>query len=131
MKRSLYSLILIFALSTFSGKAQNNPAPWPELKAFHNYMAATFHPSEEGNFKPLKQHSDSLLITAKLWQASAIPADYKPELTRTTLKQLVKLCSEINEGVKANLADAKLKAMITNAHNTFHTIVEKCRTPEK
>ena len=131
MKSLFYSLVIISALLPFAGMAQNSTAPWPELKAFHSFMAASFHPTEDGNFKPLRKNADSLLITAKLWQASAIPADYKLDLTRTTLKKLVKQCTEINEAVKANEANDKLKTMITNAHNTFHIIVEKCRTPEK
>ena len=131
MKKLLYSLLIVLISLPFTGTAQNSAGPWPELKTFHSFMAATFHPSEDGNFKPLRQKADSLLITAKLWQASAIPADYKPELTKSTLKKLVKLCETISAAVKANAGDDKLKPMITNAHNTFHIIVEKCRTPEK
>ena len=131
MKKIIYSAIIFLAVLPFKGTAQNSTAPWPELKAFHTFMAATFHPTEEGNFKPLRQKADSLLLAAKAWQASVIPTDYKPELTKKTLKKLVKQCEEINDAVKANAADIKLKALITEAHEIFHTIVEKCRTPEK
>ena len=131
MKRLIYSLIIITALLPFIGMAQNSTAPWPELKAFHSFMAASFHPTEDGNFKPLRKNADSMVITAKLWLASAIPPDYKPKLTKTTLEKLVKQCAEISKAVSDNMSDDKLKTMITNAHNTFHIIVEKCRTPEK
>ena len=40
---------------------------WKEMQNFHSLISATFHPSEEGNLKPLKAKSDSLLLAAKTW----------------------------------------------------------------
>lgn len=131
MKKLIYSLLITLAVIPFAGKSQNSKTPWPELSAFHTLISATFHPSEDGNFKPLRQKADSLLMVAKRWKESAIPADYKADLTKKTLKKLVKECEEIADEVKANKPDAKLKESITEAHEIFHTIVEKCRTPEK
>ena len=131
MKKLIYPLAIILAILPFRGIAQKAKAPWPELKAFHTLMAATFHPTEDGNFKPLKQKADSLYMAAKTWLAAAIPADYNATKTKATLKKLVKQCGDINDSVKAKTTDAKLKAMITEAHEIFHTIVEKCRNPGK
>ena len=30
---------------------------WKELKEFHKVMAQTFHPMEEGDYKPIRQRS--------------------------------------------------------------------------
>ena len=131
MKKLVYSLIIILAILPFRGLTQKTKSSWPELTSFHTLMAATFHPTEDGNFKPLRQKADSLFMAAKRWQASTIPADYNKEKTISTLNKLVSQCGGINAAVKATAADAKLKKMISSAHETFHTIVEKCKNPEK
>ena len=131
MKKLIYSLIIILALLPFRGLTQKTKSSWPELTSFHTLMAATFHPTEDGNFKPLRQKADSLFMASKRWQASTIPTDYNKEKTMSTLKKLVRQCGNINDAVKVKAADDKLKKMIATAHETFHTIVEKCRNPEK
>ena len=130
MKNIIYSAIVTLSLLPLAGFAQPTATPWPELKSFHAMISATFHPSEEGNFKPLRQKADSLLIVAKLWQASPIPEGYKIALTKSTLIKLVKQCGLIKTSVKSKTSDAKLKMMISEAHDIFHTIVEKCREAE-
>ena len=127
MKKTIQSAILMMAFLPAICFAQAKKATWPEMKKFHSFMAATFHPAEEGNLAPLKAKADSLYITAQLWQASAIPSNFKPEETAKTLAKLVKQCANIKKAVGGNLADSALKAMITEAHEIFHTIVGECR----
>ena len=81
VRLAVVMLAMIPAMS-FAQTGKTTTAPWAELKAFHALMSKTFHPSEEGNFAPLRAKADSLLIAAKTWQASKIPADYKPEETQ-------------------------------------------------
>jgi hypothetical protein len=116
--------MLILAGTTY---AQEKAAGWAEMKAFHSLMAATFHPSEEGDLKPLKEKADDLFNAAKAWQASPIPADYKPEETKSTLKQLVSECADISKQVKAGASDEKLKKMIAATHDTFHKLAGECK----
>src|SRR5436190_12100701 len=53
---------------------------WKELKAFHMVMAQTFHPMEEGDYKPIRQRSAELFEKARLLAESNIPAEFnKPE----------------------------------------------------
>jgi hypothetical protein len=94
-------------------------------------MSASFHPTEEGNFAPLKERADSLFTAAKQWQASAIPAEYKTKETKTALKQLVKVCKDIKKAVTANAGDEELKKKITGAHDVFHTIVKDCKKKKR
>ena len=103
---------------------------WKEMSNFHTLMSTSFHPSEEGNLKPVKAKSDSLLMAARLWKASKVPAGYKPIETSETLAKLVKQLGELNTAVKAGKNDAALKGMIKEAHEIFHDIVEKCKVGE-
>lgn len=64
------------------------------------------------------------------WQASAIPADFKPAETKAALAKLVFKCELISKAVSANQSDENLKTLITDAHDVFHTIVGECRKAE-
>lgn len=123
MKKIL--LCLVMALP-FAVTAQEK-SDWKEMNNFHTLMSTSFHPSEEGNLKPVKAKADSLVIAAKLWKASKVPTGYKPKETSETLTKLVKQLGELNTAVKAGKNDATLKVMIKEAHEIFHDIVEKCR----
>ncbi len=130
MKKIKLVLVAMIMMASASF-AQTKPAPWAELKAFHGYMSSTFHPSEEGNFKPLREKADSLYNAAKTWQASAIPSDFKPKETKETIELLVKQTANIKEQVKANASDKDLEKLIAEAHDTFHKIVGECRKKEE
>lgn len=123
------ALIMIAMLPAISF-AQEKKTVWPEMKAFHALMSSTFHPTEEGNFAPLKAKADSLYNAAKAWQASAIPDTYKPAETKETLEKLVAQLKVLQGAVKANAADEKLKVLIAEAHETFHKIVGECKKTE-
>ena len=127
MKKAIQLLMITMIMLPVISFAQNAKSVWPEMKTFHSFMAATFHPADEGNFAPLKEKADSLLIAAKSWQASPIPANYKPVETKATLKKLVAQCEAIKKNVTAKASDEILKKMISEAHETFHTIMGKCR----
>lgn len=131
MKKSICALgLVILGLLPLMGVAQTHPV-WKELKTFHSLMSSTFHPSEDGNFAPLKAKADSLYIAAQLWQSSAIPANYKTDETKASLTKLVNQCAALKKAVIAKMTDDKLKKLITEAHEIFHTIVEKCKKEDK
>jgi hypothetical protein len=122
--KQLIILLAIIPLTIFV-KAQSKE--WKEEKAFHSLMSSSFHPAEEGNFKPLKQKADSLVIASKAWQASAIPANYKIKETKEELQKLVAQCIKIQTALKANATNEELKKQITEAHEIFHHIVGECK----
>jgi hypothetical protein len=117
-------MLVMIPATSFS---QSSKAQWKEMKSFHSLMSKSFHPTEENNYAPLKEKADSLLMAAKAWQASKIPADYKPEETRETLDKLVNQCTVLAGAVKANAADEKLKVLISDAHEIFHKIMGECK----
>ncbi len=120
-------LVLCLMMAIPFALTAQEKSDWKEMNNFHTLMSTSFHPSEEGNLKPVKAKSDSLLIAAKMWKSSKVPAGYKPKETSETLSKLIKQLAELNTAVKAGKDDATLKGMIKDAHEIFHDIVEKCR----
>ena len=127
MKKTIQVLILLLAILPVTICAQTKSAVWPEMKTFHSYMAATFHPAEEGNLQPLREKADSLYNAAKNWQASVIPSNYKPTETSAALTKLVKQCASVKKYVDAKMSDKDLTHLITEAHEIFHNIAGECK----
>jgi DNA-dependent RNA polymerase auxiliary subunit epsilon len=90
-------------------------------------MSDTFHPAENGDYKPLREKADSLYLSAVAWQLSPIPSDYKEKETKETLAKLVGEVKAIAEAIKKGIDDKALFTMINNAHDTFHKIVGECK----
>lgn len=130
MKIKLTLLAILVSTSGFLF-AQANKASWAEMKNFHHFISTTFHPSEEGNLKPLKEKTDSMYIAAKQWRASAIPPSYKKDETKTALKKLVKQCEETKKMIAKKASDEQLTKQIAAVHDTFHTIVKECRKEDE
>jgi hypothetical protein len=123
MKKLLLVLLLLIAVqATFAQQTS-----WKEMDDFHKIMGATFHPSEEGNLQPLKTRVGELFSMAKAWKKSEAPAGYQGATVKPILQKLTEECKAIRKAVKKNQADADLKKMIANAHETFHEIMEKCK----
>ncbi len=123
-------LLFLSALFLTCNLAFSQKSGWAEGKTFHHFMSTTFHPTEEGNFKPLREKSDSLLWAVEAWNKSPIPSNYKEKETKETLAKLVIQVKEINTAVKKNAKDEILKKMISDAHDTFHHIVGECKKEE-
>lgn len=122
------ALALIVLTSIQCVKAQH--AEWKELDAFHEVMGKTFHPSEKGNLKPLREHSAELVSAVKALKSSPIPKGYKPAETKEVLNNLATKCETINKAVVAKKSDEDLKKLIFEAHELFHEVAEKCQNPE-
>lgn len=118
------ALILIALVGITTGA---NAQGWKELSNFHHYMSDTFHPAENGDYKPLREKADSLYLSAVAWQLAPIPADYKEKETKETLAKLVGEVKAIAEAIKKGIDDKALFTMINNAHDTFHKIVGECK----
>jgi len=134
MKKLVF--LLSFALIAFAAQAQGNgkkPAPqpqkpeWAEMKAFHQVMAGTFHPLEEGNFEPIRKRAGEMAQKALAWQKSTPPADFnKPEVAGA-LAKLVSGSDALAAMVGKNASNDELKASLTALHDTFHTVVGLCK----
>lgn len=96
------------------------------MDSFHTVMSKSFHPTEEGNFKPLRENASLLEQKAKSWKLAKIPAGINAKKTKPFLEKLVKECTNIKTSVTKNKADSTLLRQITAAHETFHALVESC-----
>jgi hypothetical protein len=124
MKKIILAIVVV--LFTTLSFAQTK-ANWKEMHDFHAVMSKTFHPAEENNMQPLKESAAELTLKAKNWQSSTVPEGYDGEIAKPILAKLVKQCAAIETAVKKKKKDAELKKMITEAHDIFHELMEKCR----
>lgn len=122
------TLLLTFFLTINLLQAQSKSKfdAWPEIVAFHKVMSQTFHPSEEGNFGPIKERSGEMLEKAKQLASSKIPAEFDTKAIKKSIKNLVKQTTKINKLVKSNASDETLNASLIKAHEYFHEIMGLC-----
>lgn len=107
------------------------PAEWPERDAFHEYMANTWHPADEGDFAPLKEMARDMAASADAWATADIPEEYNKDGVAETLSKLSEEANALADKVEEGSAsDDELLTEIANLHDTFHTIVEKCHGGE-
>lgn len=131
MKKKIQLLVILLLTGATALFAQNSGNNWPEMKNFHHFISTTFHPSEDGNLAPLKEKADSMYNAARLWVASAIPANFKADETKKALDKLMAKCLEIKTSVVNKAGDDVLKKQLSECHDIFHTIVKECRKEEE
>ena len=125
--KQLVSLFVLFAAMAIAnpGQAQEK-AKWTEMEAFHQVMSQTFHPSEEGKLEPIRSRSQEMVNAAISWKNSTAPAGYDKGMVNKSLGKLVKGAKKVNALVKKNASDKEIKEELSDLHNVFHQIVEKC-----
>jgi hypothetical protein len=126
MKKQFILCIALVALA-FTTKAQSTFDAWPELKAFHNIMSATFHPAEEGNLKPIKTQSTELATKANKLQTSLVPAEFNKPAIIIAIKKLAAESKALDVLVKKKAKDAIILKNLTALHDRFHEIVGLCK----
>lgn len=122
--KKVFSLLVITITTIVATQAQK--AGWKEMDTFHEVMAKTFHPAEEGKLEPIRARSQEMLDKAAAWEKSAAPDGYDKKAVKKSLKQLVKGSEEINKLVKEKATDDILKEKLSALHDVFHEIMEKC-----
>jgi hypothetical protein len=127
MKKITIFGLLALIVSSKSIQAQEK-ASWKELDSFHVVIANTFHPAEEGKFEPIRSRSSEMLEKAKAWEKSSVPDGYN-KIVKKSLKYLVKSAKEINKMVGEKASDEALKEKLSELHDMFHQIMEKCEKP--
>ena len=116
-------LLSLHLTSNAQGKTE-----WKELSAFHTVMSQTFHPAEEGDFKPIRERSGEMVEKSKAWKASAIPADYSDvKGIGASLDALVDGSSKLDAKIKVGAKDEEILKDLSALHDVFHTIVGLCR----
>lgn len=136
-KTTVTFFALIISLFTFSQTAKSQEkekhegnhkefSEWKELKSFHEVISHTFHPMEEGNFKPIREKAGELNKAAATLASSKIPADLnRPEVVRA-VKELNVKTKQLDELIQKKGSDEKVKELLTSVHDSFHKIVGLC-----
>jgi len=124
--KKVNALFIMIALFITTSSIYAQEAKWQQMEDFHAVMSVTFHPAEDDNLQPLKEKSGDLLKTATAWQKGPVPQGYNAAVTKPILKRLLKQCNIINKAVVSGKSDAELKKLITEGHDIFHEIKEKC-----
>jgi superoxide dismutase len=100
---------------------------WVELNSFHEVMAETFHPSEDGNLKPIRERSGEFLARAKTLQSSKIPPSFNTPEIKKSIDELVKGATALNQMVIRKADDKSITKKLGELHDVFHTIQGLCR----
>lgn len=117
--------------------AAQTPAPkleeWAEMETFHNVMAETFHPMEDGDMKPILSRAQEMADKAKAWQNSAPPARYAP-VKDSVAFYLAKLLAEsqaLADMVAKKAKEDDIKKALTALHDRYHQVSEFCYDIDK
>lgn len=115
---------ILFTTNIISAQAKID---WKEKNRFHRSIGETFHPMEDGDFKPIRARSEELLKNAIAWQKSDIPTEYKDvKNIKETLILIVSQCKALDAKIKANASDEEIKKDLSDIHDSFHKIVGLC-----
>ncbi len=118
--------IILFVLAANSINAQSTFDKWPAIKAFHEVMSQTFHPSEEGNLEPIKTRSEELMNSAAAVLKSNIPAEFQTAAILASAEKLQLKSKALHKLVQAKGADADITKSLAELHDVFHEIVGLC-----
>ncbi len=120
-KAFLFAIIICLSVVCFT-----QTSSWQEFTDFHSTVSKVLHPVMMGNIQPVKDSSGVLLAKAKTWQSSAVPKDVKADVFKTSVAELVKQCTALDEAVKTKQPDTTLRSMAMKVHNTFHAVLNAC-----
>jgi hypothetical protein len=129
IKTVFIALLTVCTLATFSNaqEKQSAKSSWAELKSFHGVMSQTFHPAEEGDFKPIRERAAEMHKKAVVLAESKIPADFNNDAVIAALNELTEKSAEVEKLVLAKATDEELMVALSAAHDTFHKIAGLCQ----
>jgi superoxide dismutase len=104
---------------------------WQELKDFHQVMSQTFHPSEDGNLKPIKERIGEMVQKAESLTKSTIPTEFNSKEVIQVTKDLETDAKKLDKMIKVKANDEKIKLALEKLHDTFHKIIGLCTNEDK
>lgn len=109
-----------------SGEKGHEMSGWKEMDTFHASLGAAFHPTEQGNFAPLKATADTLAARAKAWSLSTAPASCASAEVKASVGWLATSTADLASQVRAGAADPALKSAIAAIHEKFESVEKTC-----
>ena len=123
-------MISAFAITAAAQTPVTSQAQWTEKNEFHKVMAQTYHPSEEGNFEPIRSRIGEMHEKAVAWANSTPPKEFdKPEV-KATIKEMVGQIEVLKSMIEKKATNEELKPKMEALHDTFHKIVGMCAKDE-
>jgi hypothetical protein len=115
----------VITTSAFSQSA-NKMDSWAELNSFHKVMSETYHPSEDGNLKPIKERSEELLQASVALHKSNPPAGIDKKIMEDATTRLAYGCKELMGLISLQASDEEITKKLASVHDTFHQIAGLC-----
>jgi hypothetical protein len=122
MKQTILAIaMMVCCITTFGRSAMDR---WPALKSFHEVMAATFHPSEEGKLEPIKKQIDEFVNRAAELKTAPRPSEYDNAKVNTVITKLNVGAKELKVLIVKKAPDAQIRTKLSTLHGLFHQIVD-------
>jgi hypothetical protein len=99
---------------------------WKEMNAFHQLLAATYHPASKDTLQPLRDRAAELAVAAKAWSGSTAPASCNSDEIKQKVATLATDAQGIAAQVQAKATDADLKTSIAALHALFESVEMTC-----
>lgn len=114
------------------GHDMKEPASgWKELDAFHELMAASWHPaSGKNDLAPARAKAADMAKAAKTWAESKAPKRCDTPSIKQALTNVQTSADEFAGLVVRGADDAALKTKLSGIHDTFEVAEMGCK-PEK
>jgi len=104
---------------------------WKELDAFHELMAASWHPaSGKNDLAPAKAKAADMAKAAKMWADSKAPKGCDTPKIKEALTKVNGSTQEYAALVAKGSDDATIKSKLGAIHDTFEVVEMGCK-PEK
>jgi hypothetical protein len=123
MKLSKSLIVMVLFMAINSVNAQSITDKWKQLGDFHELLSKTFHPTEEGDFRPIKQSSQELLTKSEALDVATMPQDLRNPSIEPVILVLKKQTKLVNELVKSKVPDPEIMRAFQNLHDIYYRIV--------
>jgi hypothetical protein len=101
---------------------------WKELDAFHELMAASWHPaSGKNDLAPARAKAVDMAAAAKKWEASVAPKGCDSPKLKEAVTKVAAGSHEFASLVETKAADVELKEKLGTLHKTFETVEMGCK----
>jgi type IV secretory pathway TrbL component len=101
---------------------------WKELDAFHELMAASWHPAKATkDMKIARAKADSLAAAAKTWAAAKAPHGCDSTEIKAAIADVEKGSADVAKLVAGNAADADLYKALHDVHERFEVVEKGCK----
>lgn len=127
MNKIKITFVLLAILFTTNFISAQTKIDWKEKNRFHRTIGETFHPMEDGDYKPIRTRSEEMVKNAIAWEQSVVPDEFKSvKNIKSILQLLVEQSKALDAKIKAIASDDVIKKDLNEIHDTFHKIVGLC-----